>query len=589
MTKRRSADRRPALPAIRSLSAHLGDGRRLLLLGLAFMGLDAACQLFVPVLFGRVLDAVQTDARQFVHGGWETPAVEALIVTIVFFNAAYLGHTLVLRGAARWVANLRVILFEHVQRLSLDFFARSRSGDLAARLNQDIERVEITVRLGMNLVWASTCLLLSLALMTWIDPLLAAVALGTLVVAAAAVRRAVPPLRRLNREVRDYIGSTSGTMTELLGAQALVKAFTGEGASVAAVAADATQARDRTESLVRRQFRFTDLLQVQLVFLAPFCLLFVGGWQVSRGAARVGDIAAVWVCWIRGAGALSSLTNIVPDFLAGFAAAERAAEVLAEVPEVDDPLSPRALLVGRGQIEFRSVSFRYPGRNALVLDGLDVTLGGGQRTAVVGPSGSGKSTIMGLLLRFYDPVAGSVSIDGQDLRSVTQESLRRMIGVVFQDNLLLGSTLADNLRLGMPDANDPQLWDALELAHASEFVSTWPDGLDTTLGERGVRLSGGQRQRLAIARVILKDPRIVLLDEPTSALDGDSEARVVAALEELLRGRTALIAAHRIATGRDADRIVVLRHGRVEAAGAHDELLSTSPLYRRYCRHQLLV
>lgn len=575
---------------VRALLAHLGDARRLLVAGYCLITLDALAQISAPAVFREVLNRIETDPDAFVRDGWRQPAIAALAVGAAFVGSAYLAHTFTWRGAARWAHLLRHRLYEHVQRLSMDFFQRSQAGDVAARINQDIERLELTVIHGLGVWWSTVMLVVGLAYIAWVDAWMGAWAVALLAVGACWTWFLVPRLRRRARAVREGMGATSATVAELLGANTVIKAFNAEDHAAEQVHADSLRVLTRAESLARLQFRYSDLLGLHLGFVAPFVLLFVGAWRASGGTLLLGDVVAIWAFWQRASGALNSIVFNVPEVFAGMAAGERAVEMLWEAPTVDDAPGAGRLRVGDGSVHLERVRFAYPNRaDHPVLDGFDLHLRGGERVALVGPAGSGKSTVAQLVLRFHDPDAGRVLIAGQDLRSVDQGSVRAAIGVVFQDNLLLSGSLARNLRLAKPDAGDDELVAALEAAHAWEFVRHWGAGLDTELGERGVLLSGGQRQRLAIARVLLKDPAIVVLDEATSALDADSEAIVVAALERLLSGRTSLVIAHRIATVRRADRIVVVERGRVTAEGDHDDLLLASPTYRAYCRHQLIA
>ena len=568
----------------------MGDGRRLLAAGYGLIVIDAIAQISAPAVFRGVLNDISTDPQAFVDGGWRRPAAWALVVAITFVTAAYLAHTCTRRGAARWAHQLRSRLFDHVQRLSIDFFQRTHAGDVAARINQDIERLELAVLAGLGVVWASVMLVVGVALIAWVDAWMALLALALLGVAVAWTSLVVPRLRRRSRAVRDDLGSTSATVSELLGANPVIKAFNAEEDANALVAEDSRRVLHSTEALARLQFRYSDALGFHVAFVAPFLLLFAGAWRAARGTLLVGDVVAVWAFWQRASSALTGIVNWVPDLFTGLAAGERASEVLYETPTVRDVPGAPALRVSAAEVTFEAVSFSYPSRpGSRVLEEVDLRLGPGERVAIVGPSGAGKSTVAQLLLRFYDPTDGTVTIDGQDLRTVDQASVRAAIGAVFQDTVLLSGTLARNLRLAKADATDDELYAALDGANALEFVRTWSDGLETQVGERGVMLSGGQRQRLAIARVILKDPPIVVLDEATSALDADSEAVVLAALEHLLAGRTSLVIAHRIATVRSADRIVVLEHGRIAGEGAHETLLQQSATYRSYCRQQLIA
>lgn len=562
----------------------------MLIVGFGLIVIDAVAQISAPAVFRIVLNDIQADPDAFVAGGWRQPAVLAFIVALTFVTAAYFAHTSTRRGAARWAHHLRHRLYEHVQRLSIDFFQRLHAGDIAARLSQDIERFELAVLQALGLLWGTVMLVLGVALVAWVDPWMAVLAIALLAVAAGWTAIVVPRIRRRSRAMRDGLGATSATVTELVGANVLIKAFNAEEAASEQVAANSLVVVQQADSLARLQFRYSDLLGLHLSFVAPFVLLFVGAWRAADGTLLLGDVVAIWAFWQRASSALSNLMNTIPDVFAGFAAGERAAEVLFETPTVADARDAPALRLDRAAIAFEQVTFAYPARpDYPVLRGFDLHIDGGERVALVGPSGAGKSTIAQLLLRFYDPASGRVAIDGHDLRTVDQSSARSQIGVVFQDNILLSGSLARNLRLARPDAADADLIHALEGANAWGFVRDWPYGLDTEVGERGVMLSGGQRQRLAIARVMLKDPAIVLLDEATSALDAESEGLVLAALDELLTGRTSLVIAHRIATVRRADRIVVVEGGRVAAEGDHDTLLGRSATYRTYCREQLIV
>jgi ATP-binding cassette subfamily B protein len=571
---------------VRRLLRHAGDGRRLLVIGFVLITVDAGAQILGPAVFRVVLNRLEHDPDGFLSGGWQGPAAFAVLVAVTFIVSAYVAHTSTRRGAARWAANLRIDLYEHVQRLSLDFFQRSRIGDLAARINQDIERLEVTVWHVLAAYWASVLLLLAVVLIAWVDPWMAALAVGLLAVGGIWTALVLPRLRQQVRTVRDELGATSGRLAELLSVNVLLKAFNAEDEAAQQVRGDVERVRDASERFARMQHRYSDLLGLHLSFAAPFALLFVGAWRIAHDTLAIGDLVGIWGFWLRGSAALTQLINFVPEVLAGIAAGDRAAELLLHTSAVADRRGASALVAPAGALAFDDVTFAYPGRRQPVLDGFDLHVDAGTSVALVGPSGVGKSTVVQLLLRFYDPQRGRVAIDGHDLRDVRQESVRAAVGVVFQENVLLSGTVATNLRLARPDASDDEVVAALRAANAWDFVGAWEDGIHTAVGERGVAMSGGQRQRLAIARVMLKDPAIVVLDESTSALDAESERVVLGALERLLDGRTSLVIAHRIATVRRADEIVVLQAGAVGTRGSHEELLDTSPTYRSYCETQ---
>ncbi|MDT3439173.1 ABC transporter ATP-binding protein [Pseudofrankia sp. BMG5.37] len=584
-------DRRAREPhALRTLFAHAGDGGRLLVGGYLLILVDAVAQSLTPAVFRVVLNRIQRDPHQFVRAGWQGPVLGAIAIATTFLVAAYLAHTWTRRGAARWANNLRRALYEHVQRLSMDFFHRSRVGDVAALINQDTERLELAVWQGLVLWWAAALLVISVGLIAWVDLWMALLALGLLAVAVVWTLLVLPRLRRHSRDIRDELGRTSGTLAEMLGVNALLKAFNAEDDALDQVRGGTERIRIGSEIFARLQHRYADPLGFHLSFVAPFLLLFIGAWRTATGTLEIGDVVAIWGFWLRGSNALTQVMTTLPEVIAGLTASERTAELLHERPAVADRPHAPALAITRGGVAFEQVSFAYPGRESrLVLDQFDLTIEPGQATALVGPSGAGKSTVAQLLLRFFDPTGGRVTIDGHDLREVTQASVRAAVGVVFQDSVLLSGSLARNLRMAKPTATDEEIISALEAANAWEFVRMWDSGIHAELGERGVTLSGGQRQRLAIARVMLKDPAIVVLDEATSALDATSERLVLGALDRLLANRTSLVIAHRIATIRKADQIVVVERGRVGDIGTHTSLLRSSSTYRSYCREQAVA
>ncbi|WP_436789998.1 ABC transporter ATP-binding protein [Yinghuangia sp. YIM S10712] len=559
----------------------------MLIAGYALILVDAVAQSLAPAVFRVVLNRIDADPDQFLRAGWQGPLIAAVGISATFITAAYFAHTWTRRGAARWANNLRRTLYEHVQRLSVDFFHRSHVGDVAARINQDVERLELTVWQGLALWWAVALLTISVGLIAWVDLWMALIALALLAVAVGWTLLVLPRLRRRSREIRDDLGKTSGMLAEMLGVNALLKAYNAENEALARVRGGTDKVRKGSESLARLQHRFADPLGMHLSFVAPFVLLFVGAWRTASGSLTIGDVVAIWGFWLRGASSLTQVITTLPEVIVGLTAGERAAELLDEQPTVQDQPKAPDLTVTRGQVAFENVSFAYPGRlSRLVLDDFSLMIRPGQTVALVGSSGAGKSTVAQLLLRFFDPIDGRVTIDNQDLRDVTQASVRAAVGIVFQDSPLMSGTLARNLRPAKPDATDEEIENALEAANAWEFVRAWDHGIHTELGERGVTLSGGQRQRLAIARVMLKDPAIVVLDEATSALDAASERAVQTALNRLLSDRTSLVIAHRLTTIRNADRIAIVEKGGITGIGTHTALLTTSATYRSYCREQ---
>ncbi|HEX2950660.1 MAG TPA: ABC transporter ATP-binding protein, partial [Armatimonadota bacterium] len=334
---------------------------------------------------------------------------------------------------------------------------------------------------------------------------------------------------------------------------------------------------------------FSDVMNTFLALLAPTSLLLIGAYFVGQGFT-VGTLVAAYGYWKTASGPISAILNNITALYTSFASMDRIFEFFRETPSVKDRPGAKPLNITDGKIELHDVTFHYPlDEDTTVLNQLSFTVPAKRSLALVGESGAGKSTISQLLLRFYDPVRGEIAIDGQDLRNVTQESLREQIGFVMQETILLSGTIRENLQFAKPDATTDEMVNALQNAGAWDFVRLLPQGLDTMLGERGARLSTGQKQRLSIARVFLKNPPIVIFDEATSALDAVTEKQIQQSMSRLLHDRTAIIIAHRLSTVIDCDEILFLAGGRIVAHGPHKQLLTICPQYHDLCQKQLIV
>jgi ABC-type multidrug transport system fused ATPase/permease subunit len=583
---------RPSEPSLlefwRRIRTHLEGHHRIFLFAGAMAAVDATSQALIPLFFRRVLDSLQANPDRFFREELGPAFGLACALAVIFFAAAYFFHAGINVGAARLTCNLQASLHAHVQRLSVDFFQRNRVGEISARLNSDLESINTAMGSVAYALWAAFGLVFGLAALFWIDAPLAGLMTLVLVIVTWATHHFLPVIRRMNREVRDATGEVSAMVTEYVGIHSLIKAYAREDLATGQVRSGTDRVRRSREHLAWRMFAFNDGIQVLTRFVAPFLLLFVGAWRVVHGHMSIGDIVAFWGIWLLLGNQISAVYSSLSQIFSAAASFDRIEEFFAEQPLIRDAADARDV-TARGRVEFDHVTFRYPGTNeGPVLQDISFTLEPGRKVALVGPSGAGKSTLILLLLRFYDPLSGALRLDGHDLREITQASLRRHIGVVLQESILFSGSIAENLRLAKPDATDAELIAALQAASAWEFIGRLSDGLHTVIGERGARLSGGQKQRLSIARVFLKDPPILLLDEATSALDSVSEQLVQEAMDRLMTGRTTLVVAHRISTVKNADNILVLRSGRVEAQGRHAELLETSPLYRELCSHQNL-
>ncbi len=508
-----------------------------------------------------------------------------LVIVGLFLLAglAYWGMTYAQTYLTGWVgermlADLRMQLFGHLQRLSLGFYERNRAGVIISRLTNDVEAIDQLVTDGVSTLVQSTLTLIGTAVLLFV--LDWRLALATLaVIPVMSLGTAIFRVRsaRAYAAVRERLGLVTATLAEDIAGMRVVQAFARERENVASfrrVAERYREANMQTVVLNGLYFPFVDLLST----IALAVVLGYGGHLYFANAVTIGTLFAFMLYVQNFFDPVQQLSQLYNTFLSATAALDKITDVLDEQPEVVD--RPGARDLGRidGRVRFENVRFAY-GRGSEVLHGIDLDIPAGTTVALVGHTGAGKSTIAKLLARFYEPTGGRITIDGADLNDVAQASLRRQLGVVPQEGFLFAGTVAENIAFGRPDATPDEIVRAAQTVGAHEFVLRLEDGYETQLGERGSRLSLGQRQLVAFARALLADPRILILDEATSSVDIGTERKIEQALRILLADRTAFIIAHRLSTIRDADLIVVLEHGRVVEQGSHDELLSRRGLY----------
>ena len=542
------------------------------------------------LLLGQGLRHIVDDGFAGGTGSLDGAALAMLGVVVLLGVSTAARYTLVSWLGERVSADLRREVFGRALRLPPSFYETRRTGDVLTLLTADVEVLRNLVGSAVS-QWlrAFVTAVGALVMLVVTSPMLALLVVGVtpLVVLPLVVfgRRE----RALSRAAQERVADLGARAEGAINAVATVQAFTAERAEVARYGDSA--AASVAAALARVRVRAALILAVILLGFGAITLsLWVGGREVIAGRLTGGELSAFVFYAVLVATSVTSLSELWGEVQRAAGGAERLGEFLAEVPVIRAPDAPRplpALLRGRsGRLVFDDVRFRYPARpDRPALDGVTLAVDPGETVALVGPSGAGKTTLFQLALRFHDPESGRVTLDGVDLREADPEAVRARIGLVAQDPVVFGASAAENIRYGRPDATEAELRAAVRAADAG-FLHELPDGLDTFLGERGVRLSGGQRQRLAIARAVLRDAPLLLLDEATSALDAESEQAVQHALTVLARDRTTLVVAHRLATVRRADRIVVLEAGRIVAEGTHDALIRGGGLYARLARLQ---
>lgn len=549
--------------------------RRTLLLAGILMLLSTGVNLAMPVFAQRALDKVLQSQS---IGALDILALSIIGLIVVASALTFVHSILLAKTGARIVTEMRKKLFSHLQLLPVAYFDRTRSGDLASHLSNDVTLIQDTLTSDLvNLASNVLTLFGGIAIAFYFDWKLCLVVVGLLGTVMLFFVIAGKRLRKLMRESLDALSDAMGTMTEALSNIRLVKAFTREAHENKRAGGKLEKVYDLNVKAATRQAMMGTVGFAGFITLL-LCVVWIGGRNVMSGHSTPGALLGFFLIVSIISGPMGALASLTTRLQRAVGAADRLFEILDEPAEVADDPDAVDFPAQSGSVDLKRVEFSYVPETP-VLTGLNLTLPEGKVTALVGHSGSGKSTVASLLFRLYEPQSGEISVFGVPIRKIRRSELRSNIGIVPQDSLLFNGTIRENIRYGRLDATDAEVDAAAQSANVTEFVNGFPEGFDTIIGERGVTLSGGQRQRVAIARAILKDPKVLVLDEATSALDSRSEALVREALERLMRGRTTLVVAHRLSTIQDADQIAVIDDGRIVELGKHEELVARNGRY----------
>ena len=580
-----AAQRTPSkrIGALRALTPFLRPYRRTVMLALVALVLTASVSLVLPLAVRRVVDGFSQEVAlldSYFAGALGIAALLAVGTAVRYYFVTRLGE--------RVVADIRRAVFDRVLGLSPAWFENILTGEVLSRITTDTtlilsvigSSVSIALRNALMLVGGIALLMLTSAKLTGLVLLIVPAVVVPIILLG---RR----LRGLSRESQDLLANSSGSASEALSSVQTVQAYTHESLTRAEFGDVTEKSFQATLKRIGTRALMTTIV-IFLAFSGVVGVLWIGAHDVRAGTMTPGQLVQFLIYAVMVAGAVGALSEIWGELQRAAGATERLVELLQAEDTVQDPAHPVALpRPVRGALMLQDVVFNYPSRPGIsALEGVSLMVQPGQTVALVGPSGAGKSTVLQLLMRFYDPQGGRITLDGIDLRDMARADFRSAMALVPQDPVIFAASARENIRFGRPGATDAEVVAAAQSAAAAEFIDRLPQGYNTYLGERGVMLSGGQKQRIAIARAILRDASVMLLDEATSALDAESERAVQVAVDRLAEGRTLVVVAHRLATVKRADVIVVFDHGRIAAMGTHDALVAEGGLYARLARLQ---
>ncbi|MDL2355155.1 MAG: ABC transporter transmembrane domain-containing protein [Pseudomonadota bacterium] len=576
--------RKGSLAAFKGLLPFLRPYRRQFFLAAIALVVAAASTLAIPYAFKQMIDlgfGAAAGARSIRHVDatflalFGVATVLALATAARFFTVSWLGE--------RVTADIRSAVYAHVVSQSPEFFETTQTGEVLSRITTDTTLIQAVVGTSISMALRNVLLFVGgLAMLFFTSVKLSSIILGLLVLVVVPIVLFGRRVRKLSRDSQDRIADASAMAGEILNAMPTVQAFTHEHIESARFGASVEGAFNTAMKRIRARALLT-MFAIVMVFGTIVFVLWLGAHAVLAGSMTGGDLGQFILYASIVAGSIGALSEVMGEAQRAAGATERLLELLSARSEIRNPAKPLALparAANGAALALSDVTFTYPSRpNTEALSHLSLTIRPGETVAVVGPSGAGKTTLFQLLLRFYDPQSGTITLDGVDIRQLDLHTLRDAIGIVPQDTVIFSADAMENIRYGRAGATDAEVIQAAKLAAAHEFIERLPNGYKSFLGERGVRLSGGQRQRIAIARALLKNPPLLLLDEATSALDAESERLVQGALEVAMVGRTTIIIAHRLATVQRADRILVMEDGRIVETGTHASLVAQGGIY----------
>jgi ATP-binding cassette subfamily B protein len=575
-----STDNSRTLRPLGKLFPYILHYRKLVGGAIVALAVAATTTLMLPIAVRRMIDHGFTNSDSaFIN----TYFSMLMLLAIVLAAASALRYYFVITLGERIVADLRRDVFSHITKLSPAFFDTNQTGEIVSRLTADTVQIKSAVGATASLALRNTLLCLgAMAMMIYTSPQLSSLVLAAIPLIVFPLVAFGRSVRKRSREAQDRLAGASAYASEAIGAIRTVQAFNSADTARSRFGNAAENAFEAAR-LSTRQRAFLTGFAITMVFGSVVAVLWFGAQSVLAGTLSAGTLSQFLLYSVMAAGALGALSEVWSEFSQASGAASRLMELLAEQPAIQAPDAPVKLPEPPvGRVEFENVRFAYPTRpGTSTLSGLDLTINPGERVAIVGPSGAGKSTIFSLILRYYDPEAGRVLVDGVDVKAADPNDVRGRIAIVPQDVTIFAASIHDNIAFGAPGASRSDVEAAARAAHAEEFILRLEKGYDTEVGERGIMLSGGQRQRIAIARAILRNAPILLLDEATSALDAESETLVQTALDGLMQDRTTIVIAHRLATVLKADRILVMDQGQVVEEGTHQSLVAKGGIYAR--------